>query len=522
MTMGFDLRFQFLLLLRRLPQVLAIIVAATGAGIVVAFSLPPVYRAEARLLAESPQIPDELAASTVRSSAEEILGAIQQHLLTRENLLDLAQRFGIYAESSAMPADVMVEDMRRRIRIEMPPFQQSTGLVTVSFDAANPEDSAEVTQALVAQILEQNVEMRTAASGGTLAFFQQEVKRLSEEMAQQNARILEFESQNRAALPESLEYRRTRQSAQQERLLQVDRELAGLRDRRQRLAEVYDRTGRIGPSLGTLTPEQARLEQLRQELASALVMFSPENPRVRALQVQVEALEEAVRQQLGGGTGAGKMSAFDLQVADIDGQIAFLAEQKVLLEHELAEIAASIDATPANAIVLGQLRSDYDNLRLQYDQATQSLADARMGDRIEETARGQRITVLENAAAPSGPAAPNRKLIAAAGFGAGVLLAGALVFLLELLNATVRRPAELVATLDIKPFGTVPYMETRADAVQERMRIGAGIAVILLGLPLALYLVDLYLIPLSELLAIAAEKVGLTSWAERLRPGTLG
>ena len=112
--------------------------------------------------------------------------------------------------------------------------------------------------------------------------------------------------------------------------------------------------------------------------------------------------------------------------------------------------------------------------------------------------------------------------IAAAGFGVGVVLAGALVFLLELLNATVRRPAELVAALDIKPFGTVPYMETRADAVQERMRIGVGIAVILLGLPLALYLVDLYLIPLSELLAIAAEKIGLTSWAERLRPGTLG
>lgn len=508
--------------MRRLPVVLAIIVVTTIAGIILAFTLPSVYRAEARLLVESPQIPDELAASTVRSTAEEILLAIEQRLVTRENLLDLARRFDVYADAPEMAEDVMVEDMRRRISIVMPPFQRNTGVVIVSFGAGNAEQSAAVTQALVGQILEQNVELRTAASGGTLDFFQQEVKRLSEEMLDQNARILEFEQLNRDALPENLEYRRTRQAAQQERLLQIDRELAGLRDRRQRLADLYDRTGRLGPSLGPLTPEQSRLEELRQELASALVLFSPENPRVRALQVQVAALEEAVREQLGGGTGEGTMSAFDLQVADIDGQIDFLAEQKALLERELAEIEASIDATPANAIVLGRLRSDYENLRVQYDQATQSLAEARMGDRIEVTARGQRISVIENAAVPSWPAGPNRKLIAAAALGLGTVLAGALVFLLEILNAKVRRPAELVAALDIKPFATVPYMVTTADLRRERARIAVGIAAIVLALPLFLYLVDLYLIPLSELLAIAAEKVGLNTLAERLRPGTLG
>jgi polysaccharide biosynthesis transport protein len=203
-----------------------------------------------------------------------------------------------------------------------------------------------------------------------------------------------------------------------------NRELAGLRDRRQRLADLYDRTGRLGPSLGPVSPEQAELDELRQELASALVLYSPQNPRVRALQTQVAALEGAVREQMGGGFGENGLSAFDLQVADIDGQIDFLAEQKTLLVTELAEIAASIEATPANAIALGKLRSDYENLRLQYDQATLSLADARMGDRIEVTSRGQRISVIEDAAAPSAPAEPNRNLVIAAGFGAGVVLSG--------------------------------------------------------------------------------------------------
>ncbi|MFN4129666.1 MAG: GumC family protein [Paracoccaceae bacterium] len=520
--MVFDLRFHFFLLMKRLPYVLAIMVVTTAAGVILAYTLPPVYRAEARLLVESPQIPDELAASTVRSTAEEILLGIEQRLVARNNLLDLANRFNLYAEVPDMLEDVRIEDMRRRIQITMPPFQRSTGLVIVSFDAAEPEQSALLTNALVEQILAQSIEVRTAASGGTLDFFQQEVKRLSEEMALQNAKILEFEQQNRSALPESLEYRRTRQSTQQERLLQVDRELAGLRDRRQRLADLYDRTGRLGPSLAPLTPEQARLETLRQELASALVMFSPENPRVRALRIQVAALEEAVREQTGGSEVDGLPNAFDLQVADLDGQIDFLAQQKGLLERELAEIDASIQATPANAIVLGGLRSDYDNLRVQYDQATQSLADARIGDRIEVTSRGQRITLIEDAAIPSAPAEPNRKLVVAAGLGAGLVLSSLLYFLLEVMNATVRRPAEMIGALDIVPFGAVPYLETRSEIRRHRIKLGLGLATAAIGLPAAIYYFDAYVFPLGDLMAIAAEKLGLPTLADRLRPGGLG
>ena len=61
--MTLDLRFYISLILRRLPIIVALIFTATMAGILYAVSLPPVYRAEAKLLIESPQIPDALALS---------------------------------------------------------------------------------------------------------------------------------------------------------------------------------------------------------------------------------------------------------------------------------------------------------------------------------------------------------------------------------------------------------------------------------------------------------------------------
>ncbi len=519
--MMIDLRFYFNLLLRRLPYVLLVTAACTAIGVFMAFSLPPVFRAEARLLFESAQIPDELAASTVRSTADENLLAIQQRILTRDNLLALADQYQIFADAKDATPEMIVDAMRNNVSIYMPRPEGGTGVISVSFGAEDPELSATVTNALVDEILAQNVELRTAASGNTLDFFEQEVRRLSGEMAAQNARILEFEQANSEALPESLNYRRSRQATQQERLLQVDRELASLRDRRQRLADLYDRTGRLATAEGVLTPEQTRLEDLRQELASALVILSPTNPRVRALQTQVAALEEAVKEQLGA-AGGGTLSSFDVQMLDIDGQITYLAEQKDLIEKELADINASIEATPSNSLALGILNSDYENLRVQYDQAVASLADARMGDRIEVTDRGQRISIIEQAVPPAYRSEPNRKLLAATGLGAGLLLSAAMIFLMEILNRTVRRPVELVRALGITPFVTIPYIQSKAENRSHRTRLIWGVLGVAVVLPLLLLAILTYVIPMDALIAALGEMLGFGGDIQTQLPSTSG
>lgn len=502
--MTFDLRFYLSLVLRRLPIILALIVATTTAGILYAVSLPPVFRAESRLLIENAQIPDELAASTVRSTADEILLAIQQRIMTRENLMAIAERHKLFADAPELTQENKLEQMDKRISIYMPTTQGNTGVVTVSFADSDPVLSADVTNEIAEQILQWNTELRTKASGSTLDFFETEVRRLTNELAQQNAKILEFEQANRDALPESLEYRRTRQASQQERLLQTDRELAGLRDRRDRLAELYDRTGSLVTTNADRTPEEVRLEQARQELASALVVLSPTNPRVKALQQEVASLEEAVKTQLGA-SGGGNLSAFDVQMVDIDGQIKFLADQKAALEKDLAALDKSIEATPANSIRLAELQSDYETLRVQYDQAVSSLSEARMGDRIEVTDRGQRITVVEKAVPPAFRAEPNRKRITVAAFGAGLILAAALMVLLEVLNQTVRRPSELAAALGAPPFGTIGYLPGRTGPGRHPLGKLGVLGLLIIALSAGLLAVHFLVAPIDTLLGLGPQ-----------------
>ncbi|MCE8470558.1 hypothetical protein LZ189_16200, partial [Rhodovulum sulfidophilum] len=67
--------------------------------------------------------------------------------------------------------------------------------------------------------------------------------------------------------------------------------------------------------------------------------------------------------------------------------------------------------------------------------------------------------VIENASVPQLPSGPGRTKVMALGAAAGLGLAGAYFVLLELLNRTIRSPAELSNRFDITPITTIPYMK---------------------------------------------------------------
>ncbi|SLN32344.1 Putative tyrosine-protein kinase in cps region [Roseovarius albus] len=514
-----DGKFYISLFLRRLHYFLLIVFAISATGLTVAYTLPPVYKAEAQLLVESPQIPGDLASSTVVVDASEILQIIKQRILTRANMLDIARDFDVYDDPSDMSADDIVKDMRKRIGFSLPRNPTGASFVTVSFEADNGLLSAQVTNELVTRILEENVSMRQAASGQTLDFFKREVARLDLELADQGQKILEFKLRNKNALPDSLDFRRTQLSAVEERKLQIDRELVSLNDRRTRLEELYEATGETFGSEGNLSDEERRLAALQDQLASALAIYSEQNPKISHLKAQIEVLEERLARQSGasGGTGA-KLSPYDLQMADLQSQIDFLTEQRATIEDESKLLEQSIDQTPANAVTLGVFERDYENLRIQYNQATADLAAARTGDQIEAQSRGQRITVIEQAIPPREPTDPNRKMIAAAGVGGGIMVGLGLIVLLDLLNTSIRRPADLSNKLGITPFATIPYIRTRRQVLARRIIIFSALFVVVAGIPLCLYWLHTYYLPMDMMIDIAMDKSGLRNLFDQFNP----
>ncbi len=513
-----DLKFYLSLFLRRLHYFLVISIAVSAIGLTMAYTLPPVYKAEARLLVEAPQI----TASTVQTESIELLQIIRQNILTRNNLLDLSRRFNVHADRSNMSPDVIVQDMRKRISFLLPRYQgrnsKGASFIVISFSAPAATISAAVTNDLVTQFLQKNVALRTSATAETLDFFKLEVARLDDELAQQGSKILQFKLENKDALPDSLNYRRARQATVQERLLQIERDLAGLLDRRERMVALFERTGSVGLLGQNVSPEEERLRAMEANLASALVIYSEQNPTVVTLRAQVGALKKSLAGQTNSETSGGQeLSLFDLQLSDLDGQIDVLELQKKGAEAELEVLIVAIEATPTNAVTLGTLERDYENLRVLYNNAASQFAAARTGDRVESQSRGQRIVVVEQAVEPNEPHSPNRKTIAVASVGAGIALGIGFIALLELLNNAIRRPAEISTRLGIKPFAVIPHIRTKRQRGRRRFIIGSALLFVAVGIPLTLYLLHLYYLPMDLLVDRALEKTGLSGFLEQLR-----
>ena len=517
-----ELKFYLAVFWRRLPYFLFFLALGTAVGLTVALLSPPVYTAQARLVVESQQIPDEMASSTVRTDASEELQIIQQRILTRDTLLDLANRLGVYqgagAPDTPMSPDEIVSDLRQRISIVTQGGtavrgQSQATIVTVGFEAPTAALAANMSNEIVQLMQQENVTMRTGVAGQTLDFFSQQVDQLEQELTQINGQLLAFQEANQDALPDSLEFRRSQQAAAQERLLEQERNESALRDRRTRLEELYAQNGNVDGLVqeAPVTPEAQRLRELKDQYAASVAVLSLDNPRIKVLRAQIDALEQTVAAQNGvaGAVDGKPLSSYELELADIDGQLEFIATQKAQIQESLDALAASIAATPANAVTLGTLQRNYDNLRARYDTAVANRAEAETGDVIESLSKGQRITVLEQAVPPSEPSRPNRKKIAVAGVAGGIGLGLGVIVLLELMNAAVQRPADLVKGLQITPLVTVPYLRTRAEIWRRRQIVFVACLAILVGLPALLWYVNAFVTPLQPIVTSILQQVGL-------------
>lgn len=495
-------RYYTSIFLRRFPYFLIVALLVSAVSIIIARTLPPTYVSQMRLIVESPQIPGNLAASTVNTTAAEQLQIVEQRLLTRPILLDIAQDYKVLPDQEDASPDQIVDTLRRNTKIQIATGRNQASLMTIGFEARSGQIAAGVLNAYLTEIQKLDVNYRKERATDTLEFFEQEVDRLSDELDKRSARILQFQNENSDALPTSLQFRMAQQGTLQANLQQADQQIFSLKSQREKLLEIYAATGQIS-TVGQRpqTQAQQQLAQLRNQLDNQLGIYSETSPQIKILKARIKRLEEVVATEQATSAAASSTqtgnSTLDLQLAQIDSQISALEDQRAVTEERLEKVTQTIDQTPANAITLAELQRDYNNIQAQYNNAVARLASASTGERIEVTSQGQRISVIEYPVVPSAPTKPNRLLIAGGGTAFGIALGIGLVVLLELLNRSARRPEDLINKLEVWPIAAIPYVRSRGEMIRTRVAWALVILAILIGVPAGVWAIHTYYLPLD-------------------------
>jgi uncharacterized protein involved in exopolysaccharide biosynthesis len=510
--MNLDLHFYWGLLLRRLPVMLALFLVCAISATVSALKLPPTFSTSAQLLVEEAQIPENMV-RIENVDARQQLQVIEQRLLTRANMLDIARKFDVFENIRSMSPDAIADGMRNQTKIQRTGGREQATLMSVSFEARSGQIAANVVNEYVSLILQESTEFRMNRAASTLGFFEQEVERLGDDLDQQSAKIVSFKNQNANALPSDLTYRQNRLAQLQERQARLEREIAALTNQRREMIAIFEETGQVRTD--QLSTQERQLAQLRSDLGQALTVYSETNPRIAFLRHRIDMLEKAI--ETGAITGlppegieSAPASLLEVTLADMDQRIVNQQEELDTVTEQLETLEASIQATASNAITLNALERDFDNIQARYNEAVRNLNQARVNERIEVTAQGERVSIIENANVPQEPSGPNRFKMIAFGVMAGGGLAAGFFVLLEILNRVIRRPVELQSKFGIIPLAVIPYMESTRERMIRRTALLSAFVAVLIGVPAALWYIDTQYMPLDILANQVFDRLGLT------------
>lgn len=240
------------------------------------------------------------------------------------------------------------------------------------------------------------------------------------------------------------------------------------------------------------------LEAAQSALAEAVGRYGPEHPDRVRLQREVDSLQARLAAAPASTPQPSKLipkEADNPAYVQIQAQLSATLNELAALDEQVAKLRArsldyekNVSLAPQVEQQYRELSRDYDNTRIKYQEIRSKQSEARTAQNLETDRKGERFTLIDPPLPPEEPVSPNRRLIFIAGFILSGGLAAGILWLLEMLDSSVRSRFDLLSLTGVPPLALVPYIGTEAErrAGRRRMRFAVGSAMASLCVAVAL------------------------------------
>lgn len=489
---------------RRAPYMIGIFVSVLLITIIVAVTFPPVYRSSGTILVESPQVPDSMVPSMVKTQLDERINVIKQRVMTRESLLKIINKYNLFKDERASTTSELLDKMRARIGIELINVEvtqnnRSGKLATafsVSYEDRHPEVAHQVAKDLVTLFLDLNVKLRTEGATETTLFLTQESEKLKAEVDRLEGLISSFKSQNSGNLPEQLGLRSDMLARAENDLYEVERDTRSTTEALRALeAELSAAKSGMGED-----PSQA-LTKLKAELANLSAIYTESHPDIRALKRKIDSLEKSSGKS-DAAVAAPSLAVYIIQakVDAANARLESLGQQKKMLQSKIAQNERAMLQTPKAAQELAVLVRDRDSAQKKYEELLGKKVNAQIAQSMESENKSERFELLEPPILPEKAFKPDRVKIVVMGFFLAIASAGGVIMLLETFDKRVRGVEAFTHVVGHRPLVVIPYFPAQEDEVaKKRMRIRMLVAMVVAVVAILALLHFLYM-PLDILL----------------------
>jgi polysaccharide biosynthesis transport protein len=455
--------------------------------------LPTTYKSSTLILVEQPTMPLSYVAPNVNENLQDRLQSITQQILSRTRLLMIIDKLNLYAENKSLKTpDDKVEAMRKDISVDLVKDTRNQEITAfrVSFSALSPALAQKVTNELTQLFINENLKVREEESEGTTHFIEKQLEDARATLADQEAKVRQFEAVLEGALP-------TQQASNLQILAGLQGQLQNEQDslntsKQQRvyyqtLIEQYKNLHAAGRSVDGAPTEVTALDQelsrLRAELTDLSSRYTDSYPDVQKLKAQI-AKTEKQRLELLAAPRSGSKQASDVEstpLLQLQGQlqanqleIASRERAIASLEGRISEYQGRLNSEPATEQELAELTRGYEQSKANYDDLLKKKNQSVMATSMEQMQQGERFTMLDPPSLPVKPDFPNRLKFCGMGIAAGLALGFLVVFAFEFFDDRMHGEKELKELLPINVMAEIPEIESPVDLENQKRRTVVG------------------------------------------------
>lgn len=421
--------------------------AALSLGLAVtglfARSLDLTYLASATVLVTSQRISEEFFRPTVESDQLEKVSAILGELLSRQHVVALIEKHGLYPTSEGKEP-ISMEDKVAQFRLATTVEPDTThGAVHPGSSAVvyairvyqdSPERAAAVANDIAGNFIDTHLKMRSRQARLTTEFLRRELVQVEEELAKQESAITNFKQQFRGELPGELETNLARLDR-----LQAQRQSLALQ-----IAETETRMATIATTGPAADSPKERLKGLRARHDELAAIYTPEHPSVMAAARQIEALEREVAAMPDeSGTPGSPAST-----------VGELRRQLAATVAEFEDLDQRVGLTPKRQEELAALEQRAEILRESHKEFLRKVNQAELAEAVESAQQGERATILDKAVPPGHPDNSPLKYIVV-GIVGSVMMALGIGVLLEIVDSVIVSDAEIEQHYQLPVLGSI-------------------------------------------------------------------
>ncbi|UCF69404.1 MAG: hypothetical protein JSV80_09075 [Acidobacteriota bacterium] len=451
-----------------------------GAGIVAYEYLPKTYEATTRILVSPPQIDQEFVRSTVTDDMSLRLQSLHEAVLSRPYMQKLMQEvFGV--PENQVAREKLMAKIRRRLetRVTSADYRRGGGLFELMYRDEDPQRAARVVNLLAQTYISENIRMRTEQVESTTDTLQLLADEALSRLRTKETEIAEFKRLHLYELNEHLGANLQLLSGRRADLEANTRQSRILEDRLQTLRAQKEQALLISAETGTtieetaVDPTMARIATLQRELQALLTRYTKDHPTVRATRTQLDDLIASRASSTVGSTESdaattsatqAPLTSFDIEMRATEREIARLRQERRRVEQDLELYQRRVENTPQVEQQLAELTKGYDILDSQYREYQEKVEAARGSLRVEQTRKGERFEVVEEAMPTAIPASPNRvKLYLAA------IVAGFGLFVLPVVLKGIISP-RVVSEAGLRGMIEVPLLVSINEVASNRLR----------------------------------------------------